>query len=78
MTIYGLQVQHILKTYHRNIQWGGTGGEKATNRPGRDDRVKIFSEGRKNQIRQKVTNHVLKRLTRRAGNGRVSSGEETR
>jgi len=77
VTISGLQVQHILKTYHRNIQWGRTGDEEAANRPGRDGRVKIFSEGRKNQIRQKVTNHVLKRLTR-AGNGRVSSGEETR
>ena len=77
MTISGLQVQHILRTHHRSIRWGETGVEEPINRPVRHGDVEISTEGRKNQIRQNATNRVLERLTR-AGNGPVSSREETR
>jgi hypothetical protein len=77
MTISVLQVQNILKIYHRNTRGNERRAEK-TERPfdGRE-RVEISAEGRRRQIRQNAADQMIERLTRAEG-ATISFSKETR
>jgi len=77
MTVSGLQIQNILKIYHRSIRWDEEKVGGSQERPDRRDRVEISVEGRKKQIRQKAADQVIERLTR-AKDSRASFPREIR
>jgi transposase len=74
MTISGLQIRHILKTYHKSVRFAENRVNRPTRREG-NDWLEVPFEGRKRQIRQKAANHVLARLTRAEQAPRSSTEE---
>ena len=77
MTISGLQIQNILRIYHKSIWWEEERARGNQERVDGRDQVEISVEGRKKQIRQKAAGQVIDKLTRAKASA-TSFPEETR
>jgi hypothetical protein len=75
LTVSSVQIQSMLKTYHRNRLWVGKHAKGRVERWSQRDRVEIPVEGGKRRICQKAANQVIDRLTRFKNKGASTSEE---